>query len=63
MDKILIVEDDITLATLFKKFLEDKGYVVAHVETATSALKWIEMFRFELAVIDIGLPDINGIEL
>lgn len=63
MDKILIVEDETMIADILKKFLENKGYLVTYAETAEIALKWVENFRPDLLIVDIGLPDINGIEL
>jgi len=63
MDKILIVEDEPLIGGIFKKFLEDKGYLATYCETANSALNWIENFKPDLVIVDIGLPDMNGIEL
>lgn len=63
MDKILIVEDEITIANILKKFFEDKGYLATYTDTAEAAFKWIDNFRPDLLIVDVGLPDINGIEL
>ena len=42
---------------------EHWGHEVKTAESATSALKVLENFRPEVAIIDIGLPDMDGYEL
>lgn len=63
MDKVLIVDDDMTLCNMFKSYLEDNNYLCITAHSGEIALKWLEEIKPELVIIDIGLPDINGIEL
>lgn len=59
----LIVEDEASLRDDLVAFLEAKGYAAIGVGTAAEALRQIAANRFDLAVLDIGLPDGNGIDL
>ncbi|MEW5950481.1 MAG: response regulator [Elusimicrobia bacterium] len=64
MDKILIVEDDISLAQVMQTYLEKKGCIVANTLDGEHALKWLgEIDKPDLIIIDIGLPDMDGLEL
>lgn len=64
MDKILIVEDDISLGQVMQTYLEKKGYLVANTLDGEHALKWLsEIDKPDLIIIDIGLPDMDGLEL
>jgi len=63
LDRILIVEDDANLARILKLYFEEKNVLCTFVENAKQAMNWIENFNPHLIIIDIGLPDIDGIEL
>lgn len=63
MTKILIVDDEKDLAFLLGEILENKGYQVTVAKTAKKAIEMIEKERFDLYLLDIILPDINGVEL
>lgn len=61
--RILIVDDDQTLVTLFQMILQEEGYAV---ETATSGLQALDIAKktdFHLVLLDIKLPDIRGDEV
>lgn len=61
--RILIIDDDENIRKVIQTILEDEGY---HVETAETAMKGIEKTEvsiFNLALIDVRLPDMEGIEL
>ena len=61
--RILIVDDDENIRKVLTTILEDEGYSVESVGTAKKALaKTAENF-YNLALIDIRLPDLEGIEL
>ncbi|MCW4009617.1 MAG: response regulator [Candidatus Bathyarchaeota archaeon] len=60
---VLIVDDDQSILRVFTRVLEKKGYAVTTVENGKSSLKQIERRRFDAALIDMRLPDIEGTEL
>lgn len=63
MNKILIVEDEKTIRELLKRSLETEGYLVITAENGQTALNWIKDVRLDLAIVDLGLPDISGMEI
>jgi len=58
--KILYVEDDIYLSYVTKDNLELKGYTVVWVKDGVEALKVFSEESFDLCVLDIMLPQLNG---
>ncbi len=63
MENILIVDDDARIREMLSDILTDKGYSVKSVGTAEEAItESFEQF-FNLALIDIRLPDMEGTEL
>ena len=63
MENILIVDDDVKIREMLSNILTDKGYTVKSVGTGKEAVR--ESFKqlFNLALIDIRLPDMQGTEL
>lgn len=61
--RILVVEDDLKLAQLLVSELGQAGYQVVAVHTGTDALVQAEGERFELIILDLNLPDLDGIEV
>lgn len=59
--QILLVEDDLPLASGLQKALRNAGYACNHVETGASALSAIRTERPDLVLMDLGLPDTDGI--
>lgn len=63
MSKILIVEDDPTIADTVELFLRKEGF---ETEKAKDGLKALELWRLvkpDLIVLDIGLPELDGLEV
>ncbi len=60
---ILIVEDDMALANLYKTELEAKNYTVVHVSEGTQAVEGIRQNKPDLVLLDIMLPGRNGLEI
>jgi two-component system cell cycle response regulator len=60
---VLIVDDDIGLLDLYKSRLSLAGYECTVTTTGVSAYKLVEGNIFDIAMVDIVLPDINGLEL
>lgn len=61
--KILIVEDEQKIADTLKLGLSENGYSVEVAYDGSIGLKLFEAFSFNLVVLDINLPGINGYEL
>ena len=58
--KILLVDDDESLVNTFQSVLQGEGYTVKTALTAKQALKKAEKSKFDLAILDIVLPDMRG---
>lgn len=63
MDKILIVEDEISISDLVKIELEFRGYKVDAVDDGSLAADIIEKNNYDLILLDVMLPSIDGYEL
>ena len=61
--KILIVDDHLDTCELMADMLRGRGHDVSAHVTATDALRAVEMFQPDAVVVDLGLPDLDGIEL
>jgi CheY-like chemotaxis protein len=61
--QILHVDDDPDIRLLISASLQEFGYVVATAGTNTEALELAEKVKFDLFILDVRLPDGNGIEL
>lgn len=59
----MIVDDDADLLLTFKDLLEPKGYTVDTADTGAQALEMSRTATYDLAVVDVRLPDIDGIEV
>lgn len=63
MNKILIVEDEIAISDLIKIELEVKGYKCEVANDGEIACDYIEENRYDLILLDIMIPKIDGYEL
>lgn len=61
--RILIVDDDRSTRDCFAFYLEHGGYTVHAAEDGEQALMIAPQFKPDLAIIDVGLPNMDGIEL
>lgn len=61
MEKILVVEDDNDLANLVKDYLSIEGFVGVITENGKKAIEIFEKEDFSLVILDIMLPEIDGI--
>lgn len=61
--KILIVDDDENIRKVLKTILEEEGHTVATADTAKKAIEKSKTNFYNLALIDIRLPDMEGTEL
>jgi len=61
--KLLLVEDDELASELISDFLEDCGFHVETVFTATDGVARVKHEGYDLLILDINLPDFNGYEV
>lgn len=61
--RLLLVEDDILLADGIARALRQSGYVVEVAADGRTADQWLEGEPFDLVVLDLGLPSMDGSEL
>lgn len=60
---ILIAEDDGDIRDLLKLYLESEGFEILLAENGKAALDLVEMHRPQLAILDIMMPEMNGLEV
>jgi DNA-binding response OmpR family regulator len=58
---VLVVEDERKIATYVKRGLEEQGYAVDVAYTGREALHWVATVPFDLIVLDILLPEVDGV--
>jgi two-component system OmpR family response regulator len=61
--RILLIEDDIPLAKALQKSLQSEGFVVNHVNQGKLALSALSTPDQDMIILDLGLPDVDGIEV
>jgi DNA-binding NtrC family response regulator len=61
--RILIVDDDETIRKVLEAILQEEGYVTDSVDTGKKAVEKTEKQYYNVALLDVRLPDIEGIEL
>ncbi|GET31333.1 DNA-binding response regulator [Prolixibacter bellariivorans] len=61
--KILVIEDEPEMKELIRKFLQDEGYIVEEAGTFSSGLDKIVSYDYDCILLDIMLPDGNGLAL
>ncbi|MEO0252928.1 MAG: response regulator, partial [candidate division WOR-3 bacterium] len=63
MKRILIVDDDESIRMIFKKVLENSGYEVETASSGIYALSILEKEKFDVYIIDLKMPEMDGITL
>ncbi|ACU03560.1 response regulator transcription factor [Pedobacter heparinus] len=63
MFKIALAEDDPKIADLIKSGLEEQGYEITSIADGQQALESFGINHFDLVILDIMMPGLNGIEL
>jgi len=61
--KILVIEDEADIAELVKHYLEKEGFRVTIANTGVEALKLVKSDHPDLLILDLMLPEIDGIEV
>jgi two-component system, NtrC family, nitrogen regulation response regulator NtrX len=63
LSSVLIIDDDPEMRKMLTEVLGDEGYSVESASNGKDALKSCEKLPFDVALVDIELPDIKGTEL
>lgn len=63
MQKILIVEDEAVIADAVEIYLKNQGYETRKAENGVAALRLLKNETFDLAIIDVMMPQMDGISL
>jgi two-component system, NtrC family, nitrogen regulation response regulator NtrX len=61
--QVLVVDDEIGIRELLRDILQDEGYQVRLAENAAEARDWRQQMRPDLVLLDIWMPDCDGITL
>ncbi len=61
--RILIVDDEPQVRQLFQLMLEHEGYYVEGVSCGRDAIQVLTDSRFDLLLLDLGLPDMDGLDV
>jgi len=60
--KILVVDDENIVCLGIEVQLVDAGYKVTTVNSGEEALQWIKKSKFKVALVDLMMPDMDGLE-
>jgi DNA-binding response OmpR family regulator len=63
MAKILFLEDETALADIVLDVLKAQDYMVDHVGLANEARVRLKIYQYDLVILDVNLPDGNGVEV
>jgi DNA-binding response OmpR family regulator len=61
--QLLMIEDDARLARMVGEYLVQSGFEFSHAGDATSGLEQINKASFDLVILDLMLPDMDGLEV
>ena len=59
--RILLVEDDLQLARALHQTLRSEGFIANHVSNANAALLTVKTNECDMLILDLGLPDMDGL--
>jgi CheY-like chemotaxis protein len=62
MARILVVDDDAMIRVVVKNILERRGHAVVLAECGHDGAEAIEAYAFDIAIVDIFMPGMNGLE-
>jgi two-component system, OmpR family, KDP operon response regulator KdpE len=61
--KVLVVDDEIAIQRFLRVALNGQGFIVSEAATGNEALQVITLNRPDLVILDLGLPDMDGVEV
>jgi DNA-binding response OmpR family regulator len=59
--RVLLVEDERKISAYVKRGMEEQGYAVDAAYTGLEALDWVRTIAFDLIILDILLPEMDGL--
>lgn len=62
MKKVLVIDDELSIRLLLREIIEDIDMEVFEAETAIVGLKMLEEGNFDLIIMDIQMPQMNGLD-
>ena len=63
MKRILLVDDESDVCLVLREVLTENGFVVDSYENPTLALEKFKAYSYDLVVLDIKMPELNGFDL
>ena len=57
---VLVVDDEMEIADLVELYLQNENYTVHKFYTGQEALNTIDTVKYDLAILDLMLPDVDG---
>jgi signal transduction histidine kinase/streptogramin lyase/ActR/RegA family two-component response regulator len=60
--RLLLLEDDPIVAAVVVGLLEAQGHTVSHAPNGLRALEWLEVQRYDAALVDLDLPGLDGFQ-
>jgi DNA-binding response OmpR family regulator len=61
--RVLVAEDDAGLRSVIRRGLEEAGYVVDAVSDGEEAVAYLDVYPYELAILDWRMPKLSGLEV
>jgi two-component system response regulator PhoP len=61
--RLLVIEDDVTLRVTLAQKLADEGFAVEQAADGKEGLYFAQEYPIDLAIIDLGLPEVSGLEI
>jgi DNA-binding response OmpR family regulator len=60
---ILLVDDDAELGAMLTAYLDAEGFATQHVRSGAEALSWLTAARFDIVLLDVMMPNMDGMEV
>ena len=61
--RVLVIEDEVRMAALIRQGLEEDAYVVDVVNDGRTALDWLRLVDYDLVILDLMLPGVDGLRV
>lgn len=62
-DRILVIDDEKLICAMLKEFLEGRGFEVSTASDVYSAIRELKEFAPDVVLLDLKMPDVDGLEL
>jgi DNA-binding response OmpR family regulator len=61
--KVLLIEDDVQLSLSISMYIRKKGFDITSVTDGLESINYIDNNKFDLYIVDINLPSLNGLDI